>query len=48
LTVLEARGLDVSQELRRHILECTDLAMLDHWLRRAVVIADANNRMNEH
>jgi Arc/MetJ-type ribon-helix-helix transcriptional regulator len=48
LTVLETRGLDVPQELRRRILECTDLATLDHWLRRAVVIAEASNLMNDH
>jgi Arc/MetJ-type ribon-helix-helix transcriptional regulator len=45
LTVLEARGLDVPQELRRRILECTDLATLDQWLRRAAVIAEASNLM---
>jgi Arc/MetJ-type ribon-helix-helix transcriptional regulator len=48
LTVLEARGLDVSPELRRCILECTDLATLDRWLRRAVVIAEAGKLLNEH
>jgi hypothetical protein len=47
LTVLETRGLDVSQELRRRILECTDLETLNHWLRRAVVIADASKLINE-
>ncbi len=48
LTVLEARGFAVSEELRRRILECTDLATLDGWLRRAVVIADVSKLIHEH
>jgi Arc/MetJ-type ribon-helix-helix transcriptional regulator len=48
LTVLEARGLGVSEELRRRIVGCTDLATLDDWLRRAVVIADASKLIDEH
>ncbi|MCK6586095.1 MAG: hypothetical protein L6Q76_00780 [Polyangiaceae bacterium] len=48
LTVLEARGLPVSQELRKRILECTDLTKLDQWLRRAVVVADSNDLLHEH
>jgi Arc/MetJ-type ribon-helix-helix transcriptional regulator len=47
LTVLEARGLEAPQDLRRRILECTDLTTLDHWLRRAVTIANASKLMNE-
>lgn len=48
LTVLEARGIDVPQDLRRRIAECTDLATLDHWLRRAAVIAEASKLLNGH
>jgi hypothetical protein len=35
LDVLEARGLRVSDDARARILECTDTAQLDSWLRKA-------------
>lgn len=38
ITVLEARGLDLSTEQKARILACTDFAVLDRWLRRAVSI----------
>lgn len=37
LAVLEARGLEVDEALRRTLLETTDLELLDRWLRRAAV-----------
>jgi Uma2 family endonuclease len=37
LTVLRARGFEVSAELRERILGCRDEALLDQWLERAVV-----------
>ncbi len=39
LSVLEARGLAVGQEQRARILGCSDLAVLEQWLRRAVTAA---------
>ena len=38
LAVLEARGLAPNEELRCRILATTDLAALERWLRRAVVV----------
>ncbi|MBL7496456.1 hypothetical protein I6A84_27355 [Frankia sp. CNm7] len=35
LTVLEARGLPVTDTLRERIMACTDLDQLSHWLRHA-------------
>jgi hypothetical protein len=37
LTVLEARGLAVSEEARQQILRCTDTRLMEAWLKRAVV-----------
>lgn len=39
LQVLDARGIDVSDEQKSRILGCTDIAVLDRWIRRAVTIA---------
>jgi hypothetical protein len=36
LTVLDARGIEVPDEIRDHVLACTDLDQLETWLRRAV------------
>jgi hypothetical protein len=41
LSVLEARGLAVSVAERERIAKCTDLALLDGWLRRAATVATA-------
>jgi hypothetical protein len=41
LTVLEARGMPVSDAVREQILGCTDLAQLDTWLRRVATAATA-------
>jgi hypothetical protein len=41
LSVLEARGLEVDEELRQRILACTDLDVLDRWLKKAAVVASA-------
>jgi hypothetical protein len=42
LTVLDARGVPVSEAIRERILACTDLTQLDTWLRRAVTAATAD------
>lgn len=36
LGVLEARGIEVPQDVRGRVLECQDLELLDTWMRRAV------------
>ena len=36
LTILAARGLEVSEDQRQTILQCTDIALLDTWLQSAV------------
>jgi hypothetical protein len=42
LTVLDARGVPVSEAIREQILACTDLAQLDTWLRRVATAATAD------
>jgi hypothetical protein len=39
--VLEARGIALTTEERAPILACTDLAVLDEWVRRAVRVERA-------
>jgi hypothetical protein len=41
LAVLEARGLPLSVDERERIQNCTDLAVLDRWLHRAVTVTTA-------
>lgn len=41
LTVLEAREIAVSAEIREKVLACTDLATLDRWIRRAATLKTA-------
>jgi hypothetical protein len=36
LAVVEARGVEVPDEFRARILDCTDLDQLDIWIRRGV------------
>jgi hypothetical protein len=43
LTVLETRGLVVPPAVREQILACTDLDLLQTWLRRAVSAATAED-----
>ena len=38
ITILETRGLTVSDEVRARITDCTDLETLEKWLRRAVTV----------
>jgi hypothetical protein len=42
LTVLQARGLSVSEAARTKILACMDLQMLDRWVARAVTAPNAD------
>jgi hypothetical protein len=39
LAVLDARNVPIPDDVRRRINECTDLELLDAWIRRAAVIA---------
>lgn len=41
LAVLEERGVPVPDTVREQILSCTDLALLDTWLRRAITATTA-------
>jgi hypothetical protein len=41
LKVLEARGIAVSDQVREHVMACQDIAVLDAWLGRALVIESA-------
>jgi hypothetical protein len=41
LAVLVARGLDVPEDVRARITACSDLALLDAWLARAVKASSA-------
>lgn len=43
LGVLDARGVDVTEDARTRITECTDLAQLDFWVRRAATADSIND-----
>lgn len=42
LRILAQRGLSVSEDQRRRVLACTDLATLDGWLDRALLVASVD------
>ncbi|WP_143734604.1 hypothetical protein [Microbispora rosea] len=41
LTILEARGIPISDSDRAFIRACTDLGLLDGWVRRAATATSA-------
>jgi hypothetical protein len=41
LTVPEARGIAVPEDVRARVMDCTDPARLEEWIRRAVTVTDA-------
>lgn len=41
LLVLDQRGLDISDEVRARVTDCTDPEVLRHWLLRAVTAPKA-------
>jgi hypothetical protein len=43
LAVLDARGIEVPDELRERIVGCTDLEQLDTWVRRAATARTAQD-----
>jgi hypothetical protein len=47
LTVLSARGIDVTPQLHERILGCTDLATLHVWVQRAATVATAEDVVRE-
>jgi hypothetical protein len=47
LAVLEARRLAVSAEVRERIMACTDLGVLEAWIRRAVTVASVEDLFTE-
>ena len=42
LTILAERGLTLTEVQRRRMIECADLATLDHWLKRALSAASVD------
>jgi hypothetical protein len=40
--LLRRRGLAVTEQQQHHIITCTDLATLDHWLDRAFFVTSVN------
>ncbi len=42
LAVLEARGIDISEEARERIADCADIDQLDVWIRRAATVTKAD------
>ncbi|WP_405087209.1 hypothetical protein [Microbispora sp. NBC_01389] len=42
LNVLEARGLEVADDVRERICQCQDLDQLRTWVRRAVAVDSAH------
>ncbi|HEY0537249.1 MAG TPA: hypothetical protein VGD53_02730 [Actinoallomurus sp.] len=47
LAVLSTRGIDVPEKVRVRIWECTDLALLESWVRRAVTVASVGELFDE-
>jgi len=47
LRVLEARGISVSEDIRRRVTTCTDLDLLDTWATRAVTVEHAEELFAE-
>jgi hypothetical protein len=47
LQVLEARGIVVAAEQRARVLGCTDMTVLDRWIRRAVTVTTAEELFSD-
>jgi hypothetical protein len=47
LRVLEVRGLAISDDVREHIMSCTDLQLVDDWLERAGTVERAEDLFTE-
>lgn len=46
LTLLEARGLSVSDEQRARVLACADLEALERWIRRAATASTTDQALD--
>lgn len=46
LTILAERGLTLTEVQQRRVIECADLAMLDHWLKRALSAASVDDLLD--
>ena len=42
LSVLEARGLAISEEQKQRVHACTEIEVLDRWIRRAATASSAD------
>ena len=42
LAVLDARGLEIPSEARERISRCSDLRLLDKWIRKAVTVTSVD------
>jgi len=42
MSVLEAREIALTEEQKNRIFDCLDVNQLDHWIRRAAIIASAD------
>jgi hypothetical protein len=47
LMVLDARGINVPDEVRERVTACDDLELLDRWLVRAATVASAEEIFRE-
>ena len=47
LTILMRRGLPPSAEQRRQLLECSDLAQIEHWLDRALLVSSVDELLSK-
>jgi hypothetical protein len=41
IAVLEARGLKITRNASRHILQCSDVVQLDRWIRQAATVTES-------
>lgn len=46
LTILAERGLTLTEVQQRQVIECADLATLDHWLKRALSAASVDDLLD--
>ncbi len=47
LGVIEARGLSLPEEVRARIVECTDITLLDGWVRRAATASSVDELFDQ-
>jgi hypothetical protein len=47
LEILDARGINVSSDQKARVLGCADVALLSHWIRKAVTVVSADELFAE-